>query len=408
MKVGFLAPFNPVGTEDTLRGGHIGGVERYSDCLTRALADRGVDVTLVCSGRSNAVTHREGVRIVERRRLGILMRTPIAFLHRELSRDFDVIHVPATYPTYSEVLPVLARLRGARSVLDYHFDVPPGRGLLGVTASLYYALARRFFRLADAVIVKSRGYEIVSPGLRSVRPERIRTIPNGVDTTTHTPAANPARDCLLFVGRLVPYKGLDVLLDALALAPPSRRLPLHVVGTGPARGALAARAEKLDVPVTFEGYVSADRLRELYRNARATVLPSLTNQESFGIVLVESMACGTPVVASDLIGTRYVKDFGGALVPPGDARALSDALVACATMPPAFSGPALAESVHAAFSWQKVAESVEGVYASILDAPATSGRLVEPSAVVSPRATLPALAPSTVLGAPRIGVEESG
>ena len=98
MRICFIAPFNPVPREGTTQGGHIGGVERYSDCLTQELAGRGLDVTILCTGESNEVTQRGRVRIVQRRRAGVFMRTPFGFILDEAMKDYDLYHVPATYP----------------------------------------------------------------------------------------------------------------------------------------------------------------------------------------------------------------------------------------------------------------------------------------------------------------------
>jgi len=363
LRICFIAPFNPVPREGTTQGGHIGGVERYSDCLTQELAGRGLDVTILCTGESNEVTQRGRVRIVQRRRAGVFMRTPFGFILDEAMKDYDLYHVPATYPSYSELLPLLAKLRGKPSVLDYHFDVPPMGAAVKILAPLYYAFAKHAFATTGAIILKNHGYEMTSPGLRTLPSDIFRVIPNGVDTDFYAPVANPTRDYLLFVGRLVPFKGVATLLEALALVPAADRLPLKVAGSGPERANLEAKARALGLDVEFLGFVTNEQLRDLYANARATVLPSISHQESFGMTLIESMACGTPVIASELPGTTYVAAYGGNLFARADPKDLARALVETARgTRDAPRGHALAAAIRAKYSWAGVAAQIHALY----------------------------------------------
>ena len=125
----------------------------------------------------------------------------------------------------------------------------------------------------------------------------------------------------------MPYKGVDVLLRALAGVPAS----LVLVGDGPLRGSLESLARELGVQerVRFLGRVSDAERLDWYRRADVFVLPSVTRQEAFGMVQVEAMLCGRPVVSTDLpTGVPWVNRDGesGLVVPPGDAEALTAAL----------------------------------------------------------------------------------
>ena len=161
-------------------------------------------------------------------------------------------------------------------------------------------------------------------------------MPPGVDTDLFSPPAPGAsRDrTVLYVGRVERtsrWKGLQVLVDALPAL--RERVPdarLAVVGTGDDVPHLTARAEELGVGdmVEWRGAVDHADLPEHYRSAGVTVLPSLTEAESFGITLVEAMASGCPVVGSVVGGIPHVVRNGvdGLLTPPGDHAALADAL----------------------------------------------------------------------------------
>ncbi len=132
---------------------------------------------------------------------------------------------------------------------------------------------------------------------------------------------------VLFVGRLVYYKGLDVLLEAMCTCPGR----LLVIGCGPLDASLRARATQLglDSRVEFLGQVPAETLIAYYRAADVFVLPSTESTEAFGVVQVEAMACGVPVVSTDLsTGVPWVNEHGvtGLVVPPGDRHALARAI----------------------------------------------------------------------------------
>jgi D-inositol-3-phosphate glycosyltransferase len=171
--------------------------------------------------------------------------------------------------------------------------------------------------------------------------ERISVIPCGVDTELFQPMSQatakdllelPPEPALLYVGRLQPIKGLETLLDAMARIGGAARL--YIVGgdsdepSGTHAAQLRSRvaALGLDGRVRFLGAQPQRRLRYFYAAAEATVMPSY--YESFGMVALEAMACGCPVVASRVGGlTTTVKDgVTGYLVPEGDAGALSERL----------------------------------------------------------------------------------
>jgi glycosyltransferase involved in cell wall biosynthesis len=139
-----------------------------------------------------------------------------------------------------------------------------------------------------------------------------------VDTEFYQPDGRVPDGYLLIVSALVPYKRIDLAIDAARLA----GLPLRIVGDGPERARLESRAA--GAPVTFLGYQTDEEIRELYRGALATVLPG---EEDFGIVPVESQACGRPVVALGRGGARETVRDGvtGVLVGESTPEAFASA-----------------------------------------------------------------------------------
>jgi glycosyltransferase involved in cell wall biosynthesis len=179
----------------------------------------------------------------------------------------------------------------------------------------------------------------------------------------------------LFVGRLVERKGVDVLLRAVARLPGSLPLRVVIVGDGPERGRLEALARELglDTRVRFSGRVSAAELERSYRAARVFVLPAVVDRrgdtEGLGVVLLEAMSYGVPVVASRTGGITDIVEDGtnGILVEPGDPDALAAALERLARDPVLASrlGEAGRRTVEGRFSWDAIAERWEQLYRSL-------------------------------------------
>jgi len=205
---------------------------------------------------------------------------------------------------------------------------------------------------------------------RAVFRGRTAVVPNGVDLSRFTvtlgqapatPPAPRARRRVLFVGRFgEARKGFRVLLDAAArLAAAGRPLDVLVVGGGP-RARLAAAAARAGV--TFAGRLSDEALAAAYRDADLFCAPSLGG-ESFGMVLVEAMAAGCPVVASDIPGYAEATRGAAVLSPPGDAAALADRLWRVASDDALRARlAALGRARAQALGWERVAAHVARIY----------------------------------------------
>jgi rhamnosyl/mannosyltransferase len=201
---------------------------------------------------------------------------------------------------------------------------------------LYRPFLRAVLRRSARIIVSSPELARHAVELQPFR-DKCVVVPFGVDTE-RLAATDEVRGraaalreryqtpIVLFVGRLVPYKGIDVLLRALNGIEATTLL----VGDGPLRTALENQARKLGVSrVRFLGGVSDTELTALYHAADLFVLPSVTRAEAFGVVQLEAMACGVPVVSTNLpTGVPWVNqhDKTGLVVPPGDVAELRKAL----------------------------------------------------------------------------------
>jgi glycosyltransferase involved in cell wall biosynthesis len=184
----------------------------------------------------------------------------------------------------------------------YHYAKLAQRERRHGTALYYEMLQRLALRVSDAIIVTTEG--LARELGRAVDAARIHLIPNGVALDQFYPSATPARGQprIVFIGRLSPEKNVASLLRAVQRLQPEIRPVVELAGDGPLRTALAHQADELQVQVNFLGVVGHERLPELLRQAHAFVLPSYS--EGHPKALLEAMACGLPVVASDIPGNR--------------------------------------------------------------------------------------------------------
>lgn len=213
-----------------------------------------------------------------------------------------------------------------------------GGDLYALTAGPLGWLKSMVVRRASAVTVMNAEMRDLVIGM-GVPPERVEVLPMGVDLDRLEAAAGGGAEGgrvagrLVFVGRLVEKKGLEVLLRALHELPADLDWSLEVVGDGPLRAALEAQARALAGRVTFSGQQSAAALAGTLRRAEVAVFPSVRarsgDQDGLPVAMLEAMAAGTAVVASDLPGLADAvrgEEPAGLLVQPGDPSALAAAL----------------------------------------------------------------------------------
>lgn len=312
----------------------LGGIENHLRWLARAQAGRGHDVTVLVTnpaGLETTVTEEEGVRVIRAARLATVASTPLSVsLPWQVGRQHpDIVHLQFPYPV-GEVSNLLFG-RGRGTVISYQSDVVRQAGIL----RLYDPLLRMVLRRADRILASSPPYIQSSSYLRPLA-DHCTVVPLGVDvarfaqTRPEAVAGLRARypgPLLLFVGRLRYYKGLSYLLDAMRQVDAT----LLIAGTGPEAANLMVHAEQSGVAgrVHFLGDVGDSELPAYYQAADLFVLPSSHRSEAFGIVLLEAMAAGAPLITTELgTGTSWINQHGrtGLVVPPRDAGALAQAI----------------------------------------------------------------------------------
>ncbi len=317
-----------------------GGLERVVAHLAEGAAKRGHEVRVVAAtgsgwlrDRGKRVTEppRQGVVVIRLPTRGVLWSQPIARGYLAAARwPADVVYVHHPHPLADLAVALSPR---RPTIVLHHSDVQRQRA----ARLLYGPLARMVARRADAVVVATRSHLAHARDVGKVGRAKARVIPFGVDVERFAPRQHPQRPKTfpppergpvgLFVGRLVSYKGLDVLVRAVR----GTRLNVVIVGGGPLRPALAQWIGDagLSDRIILAGEVPDEALPGYYQSADYVVLPSTTPAEMFGVALLEGMACARPVISTALsTGVREVNLAGvtGLEVPPGDAAALRAAL----------------------------------------------------------------------------------
>jgi glycosyltransferase involved in cell wall biosynthesis len=287
------------------------------------------------------------------------------------SGEFDAVH--AFWPLPHGLLGLAAKRATGIPLVSTFFGVE----LTWVESQLrpLRPLVRRIAMRSDAVTAISTH---TSDLLRRIAPEVEPVIvPFGaaVDASDGSPEPDARLHSglrVLFVGRLVERKGVHVLLDALALLPEEPPIVLEVVGDGPEREKLEHRARSLGVTdrVRFHGFLPRSELERHLGECDALVLPAVVDAkgdvEGLGVVLLEAMSFGKPVIASaaggivDIVKTSE----NGLLVPPGDAPALAAAIECLARDPELVRrlGGRAIQDVRANFSWSSILDRLESVY----------------------------------------------
>ncbi len=355
----------------------------------RELARRGHDVHVFTARQEPAARHErlEGVSV---HRLSPLVRignAPVLPTLFTSLRGFDVLHLHYPFILGAEMVRAASLVHRTPLVVSFHNDLI-GNGARAAVFSLYQrASAHLTVRGAACLCAVSLDHFQSSALCRSLAKHEPRTVelPNGVDTTLFRPTT-PAESrafrqkngvpdharLILFVAaldRAHHFKGLSILLHALAALPQDTWL--LIVGDGELRDDYQREAAQLGIAdrTMFAGSIAHEDTVPYFANADVTVLPSAP-PESFGLVLVESLACETPVIASDIPGVRTVVSHGedGFLFPQGNVSGLTQTLERLLSTPEdgrRAMGQAGRRNVQQRYSWPALGEQLEHIYRSV-------------------------------------------
>ena len=304
--------------------------------------------------------------------------------------QFDIVHLH--YPFYGSsniVRRWKKRNPSKLLVITYHMDsIAFGwKGIIFDMYAKYYT--PKILKSADCITVSSIDYVLNSKvnELYQKNKQQWIELPFGVDTNRFCVASSLDKDqikqriynkhglnnqipTVLFVGGMDYahyFKGVDILLDAIAMLK-SMGVFIQVlcIGSGNLlpQYKIKSQATRIDDLVKFTGFIPDQELSEYYQSVNATVLPSINKGEAFGMVLLESMACGTPIIASDLPGVRVLAHKGGIAVMPGSVLDLADALQSLITKKDFWDKKSslVRKIVEEEYTWKHVGDALEKMY----------------------------------------------
>lgn len=312
-----------------------GGIETVVQNLSEGLVQQGNKVSVICA---NTKLEREndeikGVDILRLPRLGVFASQPLLMSARtEIKRhmkSFDLLHFHGPNPLIEMMAMTLPKT--VPWVLTYHSDIIKQK----ILGTAYKPFLKKFLERVDAIVVASKEAIETSPILPEYR-KKCHVIPFGISEErflknkevegfieeykkSYSPYA-------LFTGRLVSYKGVDVLLAAWKEVEGK----LVLVGNGPLKESLLQQAKNLGIEdkVFFLGHVGGDNeFSALFHSCEFFILPSITRAEAFGMVMLEAMACSKPIISTSLnSGVRSVNEHetSGFQVEPGNSVELAE------------------------------------------------------------------------------------
>lgn len=337
---------------------HVGGVEFH----VKHLADR--------------LSKRHNVRVLSSTGDCEVIRSinlpyspiPINFPDKnELKADVYHSHIPSPFFAYR-----IYKLNLQPHIVTYHNDVVvpevvDGVRIPGLISKSIENINRRIVRpildSCSAIITTTFSYAITSELIRDYV-DKVFVVPNGVDYERFSPgrSVDERESIVLYVGRLVEYKGVEKLLITMKSVQKEVNAKLVIIGDGEDRNKFESIAKKLGVETIFTGKLPDEKVIGWMKVARVLVLPSSSRLEAFGMVLLESMASGTPVIAGDIPGVRDVAKEGGMIF--SDVDELRERILKLLTddkFALKLSSKGLT-AVRRKYGWDRVVEEVEKIY----------------------------------------------
>lgn len=314
-----------------------GGIEGHLNVLTHGLEVRGIKVELLVSNTCNKfeVQTDDGIKITKVPQITRIASAPLnynlVYWLRKIGTQFDLLHFHLPNPT-AEMSFLISGLR-KHTVATYHSDIIRQRR----SARLYRPFLKAFLSKIDCIIATSPNYIDSSAILREYR-QKCQIVPLGIHISRFNQALagslNPAfirqaygDRLLLFIGKFRYYKGLNVLLEAMKDVDGK----LLLIGEGYLETELKklTAQNRLENKVSFLGELPDQAVNAFLHACDVFVLPSVERSEAFGIVQLEAMACGKPVISTELgTGTTYINQHRrtGIVVEPNRPDALAWAI----------------------------------------------------------------------------------
>lgn len=311
---------------------NIGGIETVVQTIAENLKDKSNIEVLVCQSKGKgSVDTINGVKVTRCSSIGTYFSMPVSFefisKFKKMSKNADIVHIHTPFPL-GDLACLLSGYKG-KVVIYWHSDVVKQKKLL----KLYKPIMERFLKRADCIMVATQNHIESSPYI-SKYANKCKIIPYGLNIQDYTIKGDILTQKLhdkknlkvLFVGRLVYYKGVDILVKAFRSV---TGCELFIVGTGILENELKSMADSMENSVHFLGSLSNEDLKKALSDCDIFVLPSVANSEAFGIVQMEAMIYSKPVINTSLpTGVPCVSLDGitGITVQPSNVDELSNAI----------------------------------------------------------------------------------
>ena len=338
-----------------LIGGYENQIRLLAEQLSKHFPVKVVTFNLTNSKTSESINNVQVYRVKPQL---VFFRVPlsIGYLKKIGSMDYDILHAHGFIPVVSDLSIAYAKSKKKATVYTHHFDgnVQDAKAWNTIADLYNRTVARQSFNYADALVATTKSYAETSPALKP-QLDRVKIIPCFVDCESFKPASVAEvsnlrqrlgldnKKVVIFVGRIVPYKGLEYLIKAVEYAKTVYGEDLNLLVLGGEEGKnitgksqyyqhiqKMVQESSVKERIKFLGKISFNQLSVYYSLADVFALTSVMRGEAFGAVLLESLACGTPVVASKISGVDEVlrgnKDVG-CYVTPRDSIALAKALI---------------------------------------------------------------------------------
>ena len=354
----------------------IGGVEKVVQEIAEGLNGKeNLEIEiLVCNPRGKRVVEEiNGVKVYRAGSFGIFWGLPVSFdffkLFKKLIKEADIIDFHHPFPLAN--LAIFLFKPKAKLIVHYHSDI--------VRQKIFNLLIKPFINhtlnKAKKIIVSNPNLVKNSPYLQKFK-EKCEVIPFGVDLSKFEnfnegevqKIREKYGDFVLFVGRLNYYKGLEYLIEAMK----NIEVNLVIIGQGSEKKNLEIKIKnlKLENKIFFLPFQPENELVNYYRTCSVFVLPSIFKSEAFGLVLIEAMACGKPVISTELgTGTSFSNQDGitGFVVPPKNSQALAQAIKKILENKKMAQelGQNASKRVSEELSLEKMLEKISRVYKSI-------------------------------------------
>lgn len=353
----------------------IGGIEKVVQNIAEDLKSEVDMEVLVCQNRGKGRNEIiDNVKVIRAGSLGIFFSMPLSLSFPIILKrmNCDILHFHLPFPL-AVISYLLVRPRG-KVVVTYHSDIIRQR----LFKVFYRPFLMRFLKRADSIITSSPNLRDNSPVLKRFK-DKCKVIPFGIDVEKFKLIPEIAKKAqeikekykeplLLFVGRLVYYKGLEYLIEAMK----NVEARLLIIGRGPLEKKLKKIAQRLDISykIIWLGKIDNDRLPPYYYACDLFVLASTVRAENFPIVQLEAFACGKPIVGTNLpTGVTFVNlhQKTGLIVPPKDSRALARAINRLLKSPDLREkyGQYARERVEKEFSKELMAQKVLKLYQNL-------------------------------------------